>query len=194
MRNGANASAGALMVAGRPLRLVCMSSRINKKTMGAVAAVVLAIAVPVGVSWEGEELDPYKDAVGVWTVCSGATNVAMRRYSKAECANITSRQYARFRDEVVKVEPALAKEPWQWAAYTLFSSNVGTSKFSRSSILKLYRAGRFVDACRYLSNYKYAGGKVFRGLVFRRNGHEDRIGERELCLVGAVPAQLGIAQ
>lgn len=159
---------------------------------GGVAAAVLAIAVPVGVSWEGEKLDPYKDAVGIWTVCSGATDVQMRRYTSAECATVTARQYARFRDEVAAAEPGLKKEPWQWAAYTLFASNVGTPTFAKSSMLKLYRSGRFVEACRYLKNYKYAGGKVFQGLLFRREGKDERIGEVELCLVGAVPAQLGL--
>lgn len=166
----------------------------NTKKSALAAAAVLAISVPVGISWEGEELDPYKDAVGVDTVCSGATDVQMRRYTRAECTEITTRQYARFRDEVAKVEPGLKKEPWQWAAYSLFASNTGTPTFSRSTMLKLYRDGKFVEACRFLANYKYAGGKVFQGLLFRRQGKDERIGEIELCLVGAVPAQLGMEQ
>lgn len=166
----------------------------NAQKSALVAAAVLAISVPVGVSWEGEKLDPYKDAVGVDTVCSGATNVTMRRYTPAECAEITTRQYARYRDEVAKVEPGLKKEPWQWAAYSLFASNVGTPTFARSTMLQLYRAGKYVEACRFLANYKYAGGKVFQGLLFRRQGKDERLGEIEICLVGAVPAQLGMGQ
>ncbi len=165
----------------------------NAKTSGIVAAAVLAIAVPVGLSWEGEKLSPYKDPVGVWTVCSGATDVPMRTYTKAECAAITRIQYTKFRDEVAGVEPGLKKEPWQWAAYSLFASNVGTPTFAKSTMLKLFRQGRYVDACRYLRSYKYAGGKVMLGLIYRRDGKEERIGEVELCLVGAVPAQLGLA-
>lgn len=165
----------------------------NAKTSAAVAAAVLAIAVPVGMSWEGDKLVPYKDPVGVWTVCNGATDVPMRPYTKAECAAITLKQYARFRDAVAAIEPGLKKEPWQWAAYSLFASNVGTQSFAKSSMLKLYRAGRYVEACRFLRAYKYAGGKVMQGLIFRRDGKDERIGEVELCLVGAVPAQLGIA-
>lgn len=162
------------------------------KVGAAVAAAVLAIAVPVGVSWEGEVLSPYKDVVGVWTVCSGATGVPMRRYTKAECAVITTKQYERFRDEVARVEPGLTREPWQWAAYTLFASNVGTAAFARSSVLKLYREGRPVEACRFLRSYKYAGRQIVQGLVFRRDGKDQRIGETELCFAGAVPQQLGM--
>lgn len=171
-----------------------MSKVSSAKGGAVVAAAVLAIAVPVGISWEGEELIPYKDPVGIATVCSGATDVPMRPYTKAECAAITLKQYTKFRDEVATVEPGLKKEPWQWAAYSLFASNVGTPTFAKSSILKLYRAGRYVEACRFLREYKYAGGKVVQGLIFRRDGKDQRIGEVELCLVGAVPAQLGLNQ
>lgn len=186
---------GAPQCAGVAEGIPVIMSKVSNKQRGAVvAAAVLAIAVPVGVSWEGEKLTPYKDPVGIWTVCSGATDVPMRPYTKAECWAITLKQYAKFRDEVAGVEPRLKKEPWQWAAYSLFASNVGTPTFAKSSILKLYREGRFVEACRFLRSYKYAGGKVLQGLIFRRDGKDERIGEVELCLVGAVPAQLGLAE
>lgn len=157
----------------------------------AVAAVALAIAAPVGREWEGRSLAPYKDPVGIWTVCDGATNVPMKTYTDAECDKITMAQYETFRDGVAKVTPGIEKEPWQWAAYTVFASNVGLGTYGKSSVRTLFLAKKYVEACRYLRNYKYAGGKVLQGLVYRREGHDERIGEYELCIVGAIPVQFG---
>jgi len=42
---------------------------------GAAAALIALVG-----AWEGKRNDPYRDIVGVWTVCYGETNVAMRRW------------------------------------------------------------------------------------------------------------------
>lgn len=52
--------------------------------MGAVA---LALAAPFVASWEGKRNAPYRDIVGVWTVCYGdARNVTPgKRQTDAQC-------------------------------------------------------------------------------------------------------------
>ncbi|MCW2411996.1 MULTISPECIES: glycoside hydrolase family protein [unclassified Sphingobium] len=156
-----------------------------------VASAMLAIAVPFGISWEGMKLNPYKDLVGVWTVCGGATHVPMRPYTEAECREITLAQYRDFGEGVRASAAGIDREPWQWASHTTFASNIGISAYARSSVRRLFVQGRYVEACRAMRLYKYAGGKVVAGLVYRREGKDRRIGEYELCMVGAVPAELG---
>lgn len=59
---------------------------VNKKAVtGGVAAAALTLAVPLIAKWEGKRNDPYRDIVGVKTVCYGETRVPMRPYSDAEC-------------------------------------------------------------------------------------------------------------
>ena len=155
------------------------------------AAAALAIASVFVPDWEGTELIPYLDSVGVQTVCSGETRVIMRVYSKDECAEITAKMLAEFQEAVKKSSPGIEKYPWQWAAHTSFAVNVGKASYAKSSVSRLFRAGDYVGACRYIRQYKYAGGKVLNGLVYRREGKLNRIGEYELCLVDAVPAAMG---
>lgn len=156
-----------------------------------VSAAMLAIAVPFGISWEGMKLNPYKDLVGIWTVCGGATHVKMRPYTEAECREITVAQYKTFGEGVRATTPGIDREPWQWASHTTFASNIGLAAYERSSVRRLFVQGRYVEACRAMRLYKYAGGKVVNGLIFRREGKDERIGEYELCVVGAVPAAMG---
>jgi lysozyme len=40
---------------------------------GATVAGILALAALLVKPWEGRELNPYRDIVGVWTVCYGYT-------------------------------------------------------------------------------------------------------------------------
>ena len=162
-----------------------------KTLAGGVSGIMLAIAVPFGVSWEGWKLNPYKDVVGIWTVCGGATNVPMRPYTNEECRQITLAQYNDFGEGVLKLSKGIDKEPWQWAAHTTFASNIGLAGYGRSSIRRLYAEGRYVEACRAMRMYKFAGGKPVAGLIYRREGKDERIGEYELCIAGAVPMAMG---
>lgn len=156
---------------------------------GTTAALIIAsFFIP---QYEGEELIPYLDSVGVQTVCSGETRVIMRVYTKDECAEITRKMVKEFTDFVLKVNPDLEKYPWQLAAHSTFAVNIGKAGYNKSSIKRLSQQGDYVGACRYLRNYKYAGGRIIQGLVNRREGRNELIGEYEVCLVDAVPAQIG---
>ncbi len=60
------------------------NKRLNKTVGGGAAILLIGL---VG-AWEGKRNDPYKDIVGVPTVCYGETRVQMRRYSDAECKDM----------------------------------------------------------------------------------------------------------
>ncbi len=96
-----------------------------------------------------------------------------------------------FGTEVATVNPSIVNYPNQWAAHTIFAANVGKGGYKKSSVLSLDLKGQHRQACRYMLNYKYAGGKVFTGLVNRRAGTNDKIGEYELCLADAVERDIG---
>lgn len=154
---------------------------------------MVAVAVPVYVSHEGQKLTPYRDVVGVLTVCSGETRgVQNRKYTPEECNKITQDIMTEFGTEVSKVNPSIVRYPSQWAAHTIFAANIGKGGYKNSTVLKLDLQGQHRLACRYILNYKYAGGKVFQGLVNRRAGTQEKIGEYELCLADAVERDIGL--
>lgn len=161
------------------------------KGSAAVAAMV-AIAAPFLAVWEGKVNQPYFDIVGVKTVCYGETEkVESRRYSDEECGALLRARIPDYAAPVAKLAPGIEASPYEWAAHTSLAYNIGVAAYSRSSIVREFNKGNRVEACRRFRLYDKAGGKVVRGLQFRRQGEGARIGEYELCLVGAVPIDLG---
>lgn len=155
-----------------------------------LTAAMLAIATPFVGEWEGKRNSPYADAVGVKTVCYGETRVEMRRYTDRECEELLAIGLTDFGSQVAQLSPGIERSPYEWAAHTSFAYNVGIGAYGRSSVRRLFNAGDRVGACRFMTQYKYAGGRVLAGLQYRREGDGKRIGESELCLVGAIPAQM----
>lgn len=149
------------------------------KTVGAGAAATLLLFVS---AWEGKSNDPYKDIVGVWTVCYGETRVQMRRYSDAECRDMLANGLADFAEPVLKRNPELRGHPYQLSAMVSFAYNAGGANYNRSSMSRLFSQGRWVSACNALSKWTFAGGRRVRGLVNRREA------ERKMCLTG-IPQQ-----
>lgn len=163
----------------------------KKTATAALLAAMVAIATPVVATWEGKSNTPYADPIGVKTVCYGETRIEMRRYSDAECKELLAKGLEEFGKGVAKASPGIENSPYEWAAHTSFAYNIGIAGYRRSSVSRLFNAGDRIGACRFMRNYKYAGGRVLAGLAYRREGEGKRIGESELCLAGAVPAQLG---
>lgn len=145
---------------------------------GAAIAAMLAIAAPFVAGWEGTKLDPYRDLVGKWTVCTGETRVAMRRYTVAECNAMLEKGLAEFGQGVVARNPELVNRPNQWAAASSLSYNIGQAAYNRSTVAKRFSAGRWREACDAFLAWRFAGGREVKGLLNRRKA------ERELCLRG----------
>lgn len=165
--------------------------KLGAKASSAVAiAAMVAIAAPFIGMWEGKRNNPYLDSVGVKTVCYGETRVPMRHYTDAQCTALLEKALEEFGPGVAKLSPGIEDSPYQWAAHTSFAYNIGIGAYSRSSVRTLFNKGDYVAACRFMKRYKYAGGRVLLGLQYRREGKGERIGESELCLVGAIPAQM----
>lgn len=158
----------------------------------AALAAMLAIATPFVGGWEGKRNTPYRDIVGVLTVCYGETRMIdpNKRYTDDECAQQLQKSLAEFGGKVADRNPDIIASRFEWAAHTSFAYNIGSSGYNTSSIAKLFEKGDRIGACRAMQKYKYAGGRVILGLVYRREGHLERIGEYELCMAGAVPFEL----
>lgn len=165
----------------------------SKGKAGIALAAMLAIATPIYTSVEGTRTLPYKDIVGVWTVCSGDTRdvVPGEAQTPAQCDARTKAILSDFGSGVETAAPGIENSPYEWAAHTIFAANVGMGNYRQSSVRRLYNAGHHRLACRAMRQYRLAGGKVAQGLVNRRDGTDDKIGEYELCNVGAIPADLG---
>lgn len=153
---------------------------IGGATAGAgLMAIALEIATPQITTFEGMRTRAYKDVVGVLTVCAGHTGkdiVANKTYTLEECNAMTEKDAKIHADGVLAVSPHLIYHPMQLAAATSFTYNVGVGAYAKSTVAKRFNAGDFQGACNYMLNYKYAGGRVWRGLEIRREQ------ERKICL------------
>ncbi len=151
---------------------------------GLVGSVLAAAALAVAsiAAWEGKRNEPYRDPIGILTVCYGETAADMRRYSDAECTAMLEARAAGFMEGVRLRNPAIAEFPHQWAAHTSFAYNVGLAAYGRSSVARLFAEGKQAEACRFMGRYVYAGGRKLQGLVNRRAA------EIELCLEDATNA------
>lgn len=152
----------------------------KKKAVAIIGAGALALAAPFIATWEGKRNDPYRDIVGVWTVCYGDTRGVTpgKRLSDGEC---TDRLYAQIADHarpVIACVPQLAGHDAELAASVSLAYNIGTNAFCRSTVAKRFRSGDFTSACRGFYAWRFAGGKEVRGLARRRSD------EMRLCLSG----------
>lgn len=154
----------------------------KKSAIAVVGAGALALAAPLIATWEGKRNDPYRDIVGVPTVCYGDTrNVTMgKRVSDAECTDRLYQQIADHAAPIVKCVPGLrapAREA-QLAASVSLAYNIGTSGFCRSTVARRFNAGDWRGGCNAFYSWRYAGGKELRGLANRRRD------EIAVCLTG----------
>jgi lysozyme len=133
----------------------------------AAAAAVLAAAVAGYVRpWEGNELTPYRDIVGVWTWCGGVTTGERKEhYTPAECDAINRAEAAHQLAAVAKCVHRPLPEG-QWIALGSWSYNVGASAACRSTLMRKLNAGQ--PWCAELLKWDYAGGRKVRGLTLRR--------------------------
>jgi lysozyme len=144
---------------------------------GGLIAMALAVAVPTIEKWEGTKTVPYRDVVGIQTVCTGETRVKMRVYTVAECKAMLMRTLERdFAPAVLKAVPQIANHPNAYAAAISLSYNIGTGAFAHSTVARRFNAGNWRGGCEAFLMWNKAGGRVIKGLDNRRRD------ERALCL------------
>lgn len=151
-----------------------MNSSLRARISAAIGGGAIAIATVMlsgNGGLEGREYVPYKDVVGIITVCDGHTGndiIINKRYSDAECDALTKADLERIAKQVnpsIKVKTTET----QLAAIYSFSYNVGANAFIKSTMLKKLNAGDYTGACDELKRWVYAGGKKWKGLMNRRD-------------------------
>lgn len=145
--------------------------------VGAASAAVLLMAGALIAKWEGVRYEPYRDAVGVLTVCYGHTGpdiVPGKRYTRAECEALLDADMLVAARQVQRCVPREMPDR-VFAALISLTFNVGPKAVCSGSPGRFARAGDWPATCKSIDLYKYAGGRVFRGLVLRRAD------ERRVC-------------
>ena len=145
-------------------------AEVKSKVVGgvSVAAIVLAASAFIA-PWEGLRLNPYRDIVGVLTVCYGETRgVENRKYTVAECEQKLHTGVGEFYGEMQKCIHKPLTEG-QWVAVTSWAYNVGSSQACRSTLVRQINAGASAETwCKQLKRWNRAGGREVRGLTNRR--------------------------
>lgn len=134
------------------------------------AAAVLAIATPLVMLHEGVRYLPYQDVVGVLTVCYGHTGpdvVKGKRYTIDECNVLLNADMATAQASVRRCikHPMLTQVE---AALVDLVFNVGPKGVCGSGVQRQADANNWPAVCAELDKWKYAGGRVYNGLVRRR--------------------------
>jgi lysozyme len=143
-------------------------------------AVVAAALITLVATWEGKSNNPYKDLVGVWTVCYGETRVEMRPYTDAQCEEMLAKGLNEFAGPVLKRNPNLKDRPNQLVAAVSLAYNVGGANYNRSTTAKRFARGDWRGGCEAIKRWNLAGRplRVVRGLVNRRAA------EYKICMTG----------
>lgn len=144
---------------------------------GSACAAMLIKLVP---HHEGEVLSGYLDPIGIVTACYGHTRTAqMRSYTREECLQ-------HLVDDLIEANRTVDRcvtyplNAYNRAAFVSFSYNVGPGREgvkdgfcvlrngNTPTHLRRANAGDMDGACEAMTAWKYAGGRVFAGLVRRR--------------------------
>ena len=172
-------------------------SQIQKEFTSARAATaasvtaVIALATAMIAPWEGKVNSPYRDPVGVLTVCYGHTgaDVGTRRRTDAECLQLLE-------GDVKKHAAVLdctngGYKLREGAAIVSLGFNIGVAGYCKSSSAKAAKAGNYAGACEAMSLHIKAKGKVLPGLVDRR-AFERAICEGDWATARAIAQRKGM--
>lgn len=150
-------------------------SRLKGPALAAyVVACVAAVTPHLTQPNEGYVGHAYKDATGTATFCYGETQHVdpMRVYSKDQCGVMLRARMAKdYGPLLIKCVPAFA-DPQRAHAFQASldaAYNTGAGGFCRSSIAKLFNAGRWTDGCNAIVGWRDTSkGRRLPGLVRRR--------------------------
>ncbi|GEF86371.1 phage lysozyme [Escherichia coli O145:H28] len=117
---------------------------------GAVAIASVLITGPGGNDGlEGVSYIPYKDIVGVWTVCHGHTGKDImpgKTYTEAECKALLNKDLATVARQINPYINVDIPETTRGALYS-FVYNVGAGNFRTSTLLRKINQGDIKSAC-----------------------------------------------
>lgn len=124
---------------------------------------------------ESVRLKPYKDPIGLWTVGVGhligdgktLPDEWNRVLTMEEVDELLAKDLARFERGVARLCP-LGLDGGRFDALVSFAFNVGLGNLQRSGLRMKHNRGDYAEAAEEFMKWTKAGGKVFKGLVKRR--------------------------
>lgn len=153
--------------------------------LGAAALSALALAVAPLKTDEGKVNTSYLDIAKIPTECYGHTGPEVRlgtRKTDAQCEALLTVDAETHLRGALACTPALADRPYQLAAVTRLTFNIGVAGYCGSTIARRFAARDWRAGCdAFLAwNKARVNGRlvVVRGLALRRER------ERQQCLVG----------
>ena len=131
----------------------------NPKRGAAIAAIVIAIAVPIVQHWEGRVLKTYPDVVHGWrvpTACDGHTGPELhagQTFTVAECDGMLHQDLTREFDALDACMPVDVPVN-ELAAFLDLAHNDGPGAVCNSSIPGKLRAGDHRAACATITDFE----------------------------------------
>lgn len=148
-----------------------------------VAGAWLGLALSLTGAWEGLYTHPYKDSVGVWTVCYGMTAADKRpikNYTEDECKKFLLADLPKYNAEVKRCIPAIDSFPaHRHASIVSFTYNVGGGALCKSSVAHKLNAGDVEGGCNALMLYDK--GTIHGQKVVIKGLHNRRVQETSWC-------------
>ncbi|WP_311749968.1 lysozyme [Proteus penneri] len=143
---------------------------LRQKVAAVASAGAVSIAITVIGYFEGVRYEPYRDVAGILTVCYGHTGndiIQNRLYTQLECDALLQKDFIKIQQQVDALVKVSLDNHTKASLYS-FAFNVGITAFSRSTLLKKLNVGDQHGACEEMKHWIYAGGKVWKGLINRR--------------------------
>lgn len=141
-----------------------------KALVALVGASAAAMAWGLQHKWEGTVYTPAPDPIGIITGCSGVVRGIdpNHHYTPEECDAKDAQALLEHARETVRCTPALKDRPYLVAAAIDFTYNFGGPTYCGSTVARRFNAGDFRGGCEFMLRYKFAGGRVLKGLERRR--------------------------
>ncbi|MDS0787375.1 lysozyme [Proteus vulgaris] len=144
--------------------------QLKQKSIVLSCTSAITIALTLISYLEGIKYKSYYDVTGVLTVCYGHTGndiTQNRIYTKQECDALLQKDFIKIQRQVDALVKVSLDNHTKASLYS-FAYNVGILAFSYSTLLKKLNAGDQYGACEEMKRRIYAGGKVWKGLINRR--------------------------
>jgi GH24 family phage-related lysozyme (muramidase) len=110
-----------------------------------------------------------------WTIGWGTTGPDVKKgvnWTQQQCDDRFTQDLTKFAQSVAKLIGAAATTQHQFDAMVSFAYNVGIGNLTKSSLLKLHKAGDFAGAANEFAKWNKANHKVMKGLTRRRAAEE----------------------
>lgn len=127
-------------------------------------------------AFEGCKLEAYKCPAGIWTIGYGHTGSNVTSdlsIDEQEAESLLYDDLVKFEDGVNKLTQELDITQGMFDALVCFAYNVGLDALARSTLLKLLKQNKVLEASEQFKVWNKAGGQELAGLTRRRNAEAE---------------------